>query len=486
MSDELAKMDAVEQAALVRSGKVSAAELVDAAIDRLERIDPNLNSVIHPALELAREQARAPDLPDGPFRGVPFLMKDIGGEEAGRPIHAGMGFLKRVGWTAKQDSYFTQKIKRAGLISLGRTNTPELALLPTSEPEAFGPTRNPWNRDHSSGGSSGGASAAVASGIVPAAHASDGGGSIRGPASMCGLVGLKPTRGRNSFGPGVGERWSGFSCEFVVSRSVRDSAALLDVVSGPMPGDPYHAPPPDQSFASALDDSHTPLRIGYIADAPRDLDVHPDMRAAVHGCAHMLEALGHHVEPAYPEALDDPTTVIHYVTVVASNVARALDAWSEKVGQPIGQDDVEPLTWALATQGRQVTAPDLLSRIEAVHGFGRRLAQWWEGGFDLLLTPTQASPPPAIGTLGSTREEPLRGFMRSAPYGVFTLPFNLSGQPAISLPGGWTSGDPEWPAGLPLGIQLVAPFGAERMLLRVAAELEDASRWADRLPPDFA
>jgi amidase len=478
-------MDAVAQAEWVRTGRISPRELVDAAIDRLERHNPLLGAVIHPALERAREQAASEALPDGPFRGVPFLMKDIGGDEAGQPLNAGMGFLKRASWKATQDSYFTRKIRDAGFVCLGRTNTPELALLPTSEPEAFGPTRNPWNPDHSSGGSSGGASSAVAAGIVPVAHASDGGGSIRGPASMCSLVGLKPTRGRNSFGPGAGERWSGFSCEFVVSRSVRDSAALLDVVSGPMPGDPYSAAPPAEPFATAVDAPPRRLRIGVLAHSPRDLDVHPDIAAAVGLCAERLEALGHDVEHAFPEALAEPTTVIHYVKVVASNVARALDAWSEKVGEPIGQDDVEPLTWELSLRGREITAPQLIESLEYVHGFGRRLAEWWTGGYDLLLSPTQAQPPVAIGELGSTREEPLQGFMRSSPYGAFTLPFNLSGQPAVSLPGGFTSGDALWPGGLPLGVQLVAPIGDERTLLAVAAQLEEACDWTAQVPPHF-
>jgi amidase len=485
MSDELAKLDAFAQAELVRSGEVSAAELVDAAIERLERRNPSLNAVIHLALERARETARSASLASGPFRGVPFLMKDIGGEEAGQPLHAGMGFLKRAGWVATQDSYFTQKIAAGGLISLGRTNTPELALMPTSEPEAYGPTRSPWNTQHSAGGSSGGAAAAVAAGIVPAAHASDGGGSIRGPASMCALVGLKPTRGRNSFGPGVGERWSGLSCEFALTRSVRDAAALLDLVAGPMPGDPYFAAPPQQSFASALHEPGKPLRVGVMREAPRGIDVHPEMVEAVERCALRLEALGHEVEDSHPDALDDSTSVVHYVIVVEANVARALDAWGEKVGRVVEQSDVEPLTWELASRGREISAPQLLATVEAVHRFGRQLAEWWRGGFDLLLTPTQAAPPPRIGTLGSTPEEPLRGFAGSAPYGVFTLPFNLSGQPAISLPGGWTAGDENTPAGLPLGIQLVAPYGAERLLLRAAAELEQAEPWADRLPPLF-
>jgi amidase len=485
MTDELARLDATDQAELVRSGQISPAELVDAAIDRLERRDPDLNAVIHPALELARERARSAALEHGAFRGVPILMKDIGGEEAGRPVHAGLAFAKRAGYTAPEDSYLTRRFKGAGLVSLGRTNPPELALLPTSEPEAYGPTRNPWHTDHSSGGSSGGASAAVAAGIVPVAHASDGGGSIRGPASMCSLVGLKPTRGRSSFGPALGERWSGFSCEFVVSRSVRDSAALLDVVAGPMPGDPYFAAPPERSFLSAPTDERGPLRIGFMTAAPRGIEVHPDIAAAVERCAQRLVDLGHSVDEAHPSALDDPETIVHYVTVVASNVARALDAWGEKVGATVTQDDVEPLTWELALRGRETTAPRFLATLESVHRFGRRLAAWWEGGFDLLLTPTQAMPPVRIGSLGSTREQPLAGFVRCAPYGVFTLPFNLSGQPAISLPGGFTRGDHGWPGGLPLGVQLVARYGCERTLLGVAAALEEIAPWADDVPPHF-
>jgi len=486
--DDFVTLDATGQAELVRTGKASPVELVDAAIERLERLDPELNAVVHRDLERARERAAAPlaeGSPEAAFRGVPFLMKDIGGEEAGRPVHAGMRFLKEAGWLAKQDSYFTEKVLAAGLIPLGRTNTPELALLPTSEPEAYGPTRNPWNPEHSSGGSSGGSSAAVAAGIVPAAHASDGGGSIRGPASMCGLVGLKPTRGRCSFGPGSGERWSGFSCEFVLTRSVRDSAGLLDALSGPMPGDPYFAAPPLESFAAAALRPPESLRIGVMLDAPGDIELHPDFIHTVERCARQLENLGHHVEQSHPPALDDRSLVADYVNTVAANVARALDAWGTKVGRAPQQADVEPLTWALATRGREISAPEYLATLENVHGLGRRLADWWEGGFDLLLTATQAAPPPRIGTLGSTAEQPLAGFLRSAPYGVFTLPFNLSGQPGISLPAGWTGGDGEWPAGLPLGVQFVAPYGGEATLLQLAAQLEAAAPWNDRHPPLF-
>jgi len=479
MSRDIASLDATAQAELVRTGEVSPEELVDGAIERLERLNPQLNAVIHPALERARERARDAALPDGPFRGVPFLMKDIGGEEAGQPVHAGLAFAKQIGWKAKVDSYFTRKTVLGGLISLGRTNTPELALLPTTEPQAYGPTRNPWNTAYSSGGSSGGASAAVAAGIVAAAHASDGGGSIRGPASMCSLVGLKPSRGRCSFGPSLGERWSGFSSEFVVTRSVRDTAALLDVTAGPMPGDPYFAPPPARPFAVAAALTPGPLRVGLMKVAPRDGDLAPDALAAVVGTAHALEALGHHVEESHPPALDDVAVVQAYVTVVMCNVARALDSWGEKGGRPIEQADVEPLTWALAERGRATTAPELLASIEFVHGFGRKLAAWWGEGFDLLLTPTQASPPPKIGTIDSTAEEPLRAFFLAAPYGVFTLPFNLSGQPAISVPSHRTA------EGLPVGSQLVAPYAREDLLLQVAAQLEAAVGWREERAPFF-
>jgi amidase len=479
MSKETALLDATAQAALVRTGEVSPLELVDAAIERLERRNPELNAVIHPALERARERARADELPSGPFRGVPFLMKDIGGDEGGQPLHAGLAFAKAAGWKAPEDSYFTEKIADAGLISLGRTNTPELALLPTTEPDAYGPTRNPWGLDYSSGGSSGGASAAVAAGIVAAAHASDGGGSIRGPASMCALVGLKPSRGRCSFGPGLGERWSGFSAEFVVTRSVRDSAALLDVTAGPMPGDPYSAAPPDRPFEQALGVDPGRLRVGLMKIAPRAGELDPEAVEAVEKTARALEAHGHSVEESHPGALDDPAVIAAYVSVVTSNVARALDAWGQKLGRPVEQQDVEPLTWELAERGRATTAPELLATLEFVHGFGRQVAKWWGDGFDLLLTPTQAKPPPRIGTLYSTKEEPLRAFLLAAPYGTFTLPFNLSGQPAISLPSHWTDD------GLPLGSQLVAPMGREDLLLQVASQLEESLGWLDRRPPVF-
>lgn len=476
MLDDVLDLDATAQAALLRRGEIAPPELTEAAIRRLEARNPRLGAFVHLALERALERAKDDALPEGPFRGVPFALKDLGAAEAGMPYHAGTAFLRRAGFVESEDAYITRRFRAAGLISLGRTATPELALLPTTEPEAHAPARNPWKLTHSAGGSSGGSAAAVAGGIVAAAHASDGGGSIRGPASMCGLVGLKPTRGRSSFGPALGERWSGLSVEFVLTRSVRDAAALLDVTAGPMPGDPYFAPPPARPFAESLAAPPRPLRIGLRTSAPRNVAVDPEVAEATRATARALEALGHRVEEAWPAALDDPRHVIVYVAIVAANTARALASWGERIGRPVEEGDVEPLTFALAARGREIPAVDHLANLEYVHAFGRRLAAWWETGFDLLLTPTQAAPPPPLGWVTATREEPLRPFVRAAPYGVFTLPFNLSGQPAISLPAG-LSGE-----GLPLGVQLAARYGDETTLLAVAAQLEAARPWADRRP----
>lgn len=485
--DELAKLDAVEQAALVRARKVSATELVDAAIARIERDNARVNAVILPAFERAREDAKKIDLatrsedePRPPLLGVPFLMKDLGGQEAGAPCHMGMRFLKEAGWIERADSHFAARIRRGGLICLGRTNTPELGLLPTTEPEAYGPTRNPWNVDHSAGGSSGGAAAAVAAGLVAVAHASDGGGSIRIPAAHCGLVGLKPTRGRSSFGPLAGERWSGFSCELVVSRSVRDTAAVLDVTQGGAPGDPYAAVPPERLYMDQIRTTVRPLRIGVLTKSPRgDIAVHPACSEAAARAAKALADLGHHVEESFPEALADPDTVRAFVTIVACNIARALDAVAEKVGKAIAAADVEPLTWALAELGRACSAPQYIASVDVTHAVGRRMASWWEK-FDLLLTPTTAQPAPRLGEIVPSRENPLEGYARSAPYGCFTSAFNQSGQPGISLPVHRTAD------GLPVGAQLVAAYGREDLLLRVAAQLEQALPWRGVFPDPSA
>jgi len=487
MKDSFVDLDAVGQAALVRSRAAKPSELVEAAIRRIEAGNDKLNAVILPAFERALDRARQLeaehrdfDFQSPPLVGVPILMKDLGGQEAGAPCHLGVGALKRAGWVETANSYFTERLQRAGVVSLGRTNTPELGLMPVTEPLAYGATRNPWNLQHSPGGSSGGASAAVAAGFVPVAHASDGGGSIRTPAAHTGLVGLKPTRGRSSFGPFYGERWGGFSCELVVSRTVRDTAAFLDVVAGPMPGDPYAAAPPERPFAAQLGLPVRPLRIGVMMRSPNgQLAVHPDCIRGVEIAAQALAGLGHVVDESHPEALDDPANTQGHVIVVACNVGRALDAIGQKLGRSLTSDDVEPLTWTLAQLAQGLPAPKYIEAVDAVHGLGRRMAAWWEQGFDLLLTPTTAQPAPEIGALNVSAENPLADWAKSAPFATFTSPFNQTGQPAISLPLHVGA------AGIPIGTQLVAAYGREDLLLRVAAQLEQICPWRNRRPPGW-
>ena len=477
MKDEISLLDATDQAALVRRGDLKPQELVEGAIARAERLDPQLGAIVTRQFERARSEAASPHLPAGAFRGVPYLLKDLGAYLDGDPLYSGMAALVRAGWCERGDSHFAAKLRAAGLVSLGHAASPELGILPTTEPAAFGPTRNPWKTTHSPGGSSGGSAAAVAAGVVAAAHASDGGGSIRIPASHCGLVGLKPTRGRTSFGPAIGERWGGCSVEGFVTRSVRDTAALLDVVAGAMPGDPYAAAAPERPYAREVGAAPGRLRIGLMQRAPRDGEIDTECRAAVDGAGKLLEAQGHAVEIAHPPALDDPEAVKGFLGVVSAGVAAALDAAAAKFGRPLVADDVEPLTWAVAQAGRAIAAPAYVAAVAANHAQGRRLAEWWAGGFDLLLTPTCAQPPPPLGHFAGPPDNPLVGYLRAGPYGAFTMQFNLSGQPAISLPLHWT------PGGLPVGVQLVAASGREDLLLRVAAQLEEAKPWADRLPP---
>ncbi|RMF20289.1 MAG: amidase, partial [Deltaproteobacteria bacterium] len=323
--DDLAVMDATAQAELVRTGQATPVELIDAAIERVERVNSEINAVIIPLFEQARERAASGDLGSGPFRGVPFLMKDLDVCTAGEPFHCGMRFLKDAEFVSDHDAYLAAKFREAGFVWLGKTNTPELGLTVTTEPVAYGPTRNPWNTEHSVGGSSGGSAAAVASGMVPAAHASDGGGSIRIPASECGLVGLKPSRGRISLGPDYGEYWKGLVISHVVTRTVRDSAAILDAVAGAMPGDPYVAPPPRRPYVEELSAKPSSLKIGVAMTMPAGLgELHPDCVAALEATGRALESLGHTVEASHPAALDEfPEATANFMTIVSSWTAAA-------------------------------------------------------------------------------------------------------------------------------------------------------------------
>ena len=484
MTDELAQMDAVAQAALVRDGEATPLELVDAAIARIEAVNPQLNAVIHERFEQARAEAAGP-LPDGPFRGVPMVVKDLDGMTAGDPYHAGTAHLKQLGYVGDHDSHLQARFKAAGLVVVGKTNTPELGLVVTTEPAAYGPTRNPWDPTRSTGGSSGGSAAAVASGMVPIGHAGDGGGSIRIPASECGLVGLFPSRGRHSIGPEQGEAWGGLVRRLAVTRSVRDAAVALDAVSGWMPGDPYTAPTPSRPFADELGVEPPRLRIGIRTQAgDPSVVTHPDCVAAAEHAAALLASLGHDVSPAQHELLDDHEAqarfTTHFLNAFAVWTATELEDLGEMTGVAVTEDGVEPGTWALAEMGRQVSGVQFQQALDHFSIFTRRMEQWWADGNDLLLTPTITEPPPELGQFTSTAENPLNGLFRASPMVQFTVPFNVTGQPAISLPLFWND------AGLPIGVQLVAAYGREDLLVQVAAQLEAAQPWADRRPPIFA
>jgi amidase len=477
--DDLATLDATAQAALVRTGVRSPSDLVEAAIERIEKLDGELNAVIHPLFDKARDEAASPNLPDGPFRGVPMVVKDLGPRTAGDPYHAGMRFLRDLDWREEEDSYLIRKLRAAGFVLVGKTNAPELGILPTTEPEAHGPTRNPWDLARSTGGSSGGSAAAVASGMVPIGHANDGGGSIRIPASECGLFGLKPSRGRVSPGPDA-DSGGYLSIDHVVARSVRDSAAVLDRIAGYMPGDLYVAPPPARPFLEEVGADPGSLRVGVLEAAPGGTaDVHPDCLRAVAEARAALEALGHRVEDEAPPGLDDTELVAQFLTLWTVGQAYGLDHWSRRANRRVTEQDVEPLTWALAEMGRAYTAVDLLRTEESLLRVTHRIATWFES-FDVLLTPTLAEPPPPLGEFVSTPDNPLLPIFRAATITPFTPMFNVTGQPAMSLPLSWSDDD------LPIGVQLVAGYGREDLLLRLAAQLEAAVPWAGRRPTHHA
>jgi len=476
LPSDTAFLDATAQAELVRSGQASPLELVDAAIARVEQLNGTLNAVVTPLFERAREAA-AGDLPDGPLRGVPFLLKDLATLTAGEPYHAGVKAARHAGFVADHDAELTRRFRAAGLVWLGKTSTSELGLLPTTEAEAYGPTRNPWDPDYSAGGSSGGSGAAVAAGMVPLASASDGGGSIRIPASENGLVGLKPSRGRVPLWPDVAEAWGGMVTSLAVSRSVRDTATVLDAVSGPCPGDLHLPPPPARPYAEEVGAPPGRLRVGVLTTAPDGAtQTDPECAAATEAAGRLLHSLGHGVEAAHPPALADPELATAFLPCYGAWTAAELGYWGDWLGRPLTADDVEVSTWAVAEMGRQVSATQYLAGLWALHRYSAAVQSWWADGWDLLLTPTIAEPPPILGQFTSPAENPLQAVFRAAAIVAFTIPFNITGQPAISLPLGSTA------SGLPVGVQLVAAYGREDLLLRVAAQLEEAAPWAERRP----
>ena len=474
-SSDIARVDAVGLAELVRTRQISPVELIDDTIDRIERIDPQINAVIQPSFEKARAIADS-ELPDGPFRGVPMLLKDLWPCSAGDPFHLGVRGLKNAEYTASFDANITTGYRRAGFVLCGRTNTPEMGLAATTEPLSYGATRNPWDLLRSPGGSSGGAAAAVAAGMLPAANASDGGGSIRIPAAMCGLVGLKPSRGRISQGP-HNDEWSN-SVQHVVCHTVRDSAAILDATAGPFPGDGVIAPAPPAPYEEMIKQPPPRLRIGTLAESIRShVPIDPEVASAVHDAAALLERLGHFVDDESPTPLHDEELIGSFAPQWAAGVAHSLEQFGEWIGREITADDVEPLTWVLAERGRAMGAIELSRCAGASLRFRRLMGQWWSGGHDLLLAPTCLRPAAKLGEIGGTLDDPAAGVLSTLAYSTLTAPFNTTGQPAISLPLARSN------AGLPIGIQLVAAYGSEHLLLQVARQLELEVRWADHRSP---
>ncbi len=464
--------DATALAQDVREKRASPLELVDEAIARIEAQNPALNAVITPMFDQAREAAQDPKLPEGPLRGVPFLLKDLVATYAGVPMASGSKALKD--HIPKEDSELVKRFKAAGLIVLGKTNTCEFGLLPTTEPLAFGPTRNPWDLSRTAGGSSGGSAAAVAAGMVPAAHGNDGGGSIRIPASCTGIFGLKPTRARNPLGPGVFEILSGLVEEHVLTKSVRDSALFLDVTEGPGPGAPYCAPPLQERFTQSLKAASPSLRVAYSTQRPDGTEVHPDCVRAVETSVRLLERLGHtprRVTPPVPE-----TELLRaFMILWASGTARDVQALQEAKPE-LTEEDFEPFTWGLKAQGEGIRATAYLWAVECMRRAGARLADFFTD-YDLWLTPTLGEPPLPLGSLQGTRGNPLAPLATATRFVPFTPLANLIGNPAMSVPLFWND------EGLPIGVHFLGRFGEESFLLQLAKQLENECPWSHRTPP---
>ena len=460
--------DGLGLAALVKRREVTAGELLDAAWQRFQQRNPALNAVVTPLFDAARQAIDA-GLPAGPFEGVPFLVKELVASVAGAATTASSRLY--AGNMARADSEIVARFRRAGVSIVGKTNSSEFGLSPACESRLYGITRNPWRHDLSPGGSSGGSAAAVAAGIVPLAHATDGGGSIRIPASCCGLFGLKPTRARISAGPESGEGLSGLAMQHVVSRSVRDSAAMLDAIAGALPGDPYVAPPPARPFLDEVGAAPGVLRIAFARTAPNGAPLHPDCVAAVEDAARLCESLGHQVDEASPaydaEALRSGFGLV-FSAHTAANIARA-------TGGPLPDPELlEPLTYALAERGMRISAADFIAAVHGLHRQSRRIAAFFER-HDLWLTPTLAQPPQPIGAFETESGDVDTWLARIDAFLPFTYPFNVTGQPAMSVP---LHGSAD---GLPIGVQFAARYGDEAMLLRLAGQLEQARPWFARV-----
>jgi amidase len=472
---EISLLDATAQADLVRTGEVSATELVEAAIDRIEALNPTLNAVISTTYDEAL--ARAAGGLSGRLAGVPYLLKDLVIERAGTPFTEGSRFL--AGNVSTVTSELAARLERAGLIILGRTSTCEFGMAPTCEPVLYGPTRNPWSTDHSTSGSSGGSAAAVASGMVPMAHGNDAGGSLRYPAAACGLFALKPTRARVPLGPLYGDVANGMAVEHAVTRTVRDSALLLDLTAGAALGDPYPPPPLARPLVAEVGDDPGRLRIAVSTRRADGEPPHPDCRAAVDQAVALLSDLGHEiVEADLPGLSGEVGAAIG--TMFDALTAWIVSYWTRRRGREPRPDELEPLTWAYWQAGRRVSAADYLTAVETIQRFARMVAAFLTT-YDCFLTPTMSTPPAPIGWITSTAEDPYRALRRGGQTVAYAaVVANLTGNPAMSVPMTWTAD------GLPMGIHALGRFGGEAVLIRLASQIEAARPWADRIPPVHA
>jgi amidase len=470
--DELAVLDATAQAELVRTGEVHPKELVEAAITAIEALEPTLNALVFRDFDRAREAAAAPAA--GPLAGVPFLLKDLGANQAGLPQYQGNRVLREIDQRADGDDALGARFRAGGLITLGKTNVPEFGPHPTTQPQAFGSSRNPWALDRTPGGSSGGSAAAVAAGVVPIAHGNDGGGSIRIPASFCGLVGLKPTRGRVVSPDQLGR----YGVDLGLSRTVRDTAALLDIAQGIVPGQLYPTPPPARRYTDEVGADPGRLRIGLLADTT-GIDGAPpvdaDCAAAAREAAALLTSLGHIVETASPPQLLDLQARRATGATWAAGGADSMNHFADLIGREPTEDDVEPFTWARWQRAKTITLREYMAAANKQQAWAVEVSQWWSQ-YDVLVTPATGEPAPTIDEMVPDSDEPWRIDRRYARIAVFTIPFNVTGHPAISLPLARSG------SGLPVGVQLVAGHFREDVLIRVAAQLESAAPWHHRRP----
>ncbi|MDR3507607.1 MAG: amidase [Caulobacteraceae bacterium] len=472
MMDDLDQFDALGLGDLVNRGEIDPAALLDRAIARVEAVNPKINAVVLKHYDEARAQLAA-GRPTGPFAGVPFLLKDLNAALAGTVTTDGCRAYSD--WTATVDGTLPRRAKAAGLTIFGKTASPEFGLTTTTESLLWGATRNPWNLDRIAGGSSGGAAAAVAARILPMAHASDGGGSIRIPAACCGLFGLKPTRGRVPYGPGAGIGWNGLSTQHAVTISVRDSAALLDALAGPEIGDSVVPPRTEGRYLDAVTRPSGALRIAVVETPASGAPVHPDVREALQDVARLCQSLGHHVEPA---TLTLNATALGEAMGVgmAVDVASRLERRGAQRGRPVTEDEVEGVTWRLALRGRQVTGQAYANARRTLDEAGVAYAQQF-GDYDLVLSPTVAEPPGPLGRLGLSPQD-IGDYIRAVgAFSPYTALHNEIGLPAMSVPLFWNA------EGLPIGVMFAAPFAREDLLFSLAGQLEAARPWVGRIPP---